>query len=350
MTEAGREDANGVRAAAASRTQRRRFLVAAGMLVCVPLAAEAQPARKAYRLGFLFSGRSPRTADGSTANLYLAALLGRLQELGYAQGANLGIDARYAEGELERLPALAAELVALDVDAILAAGNPAVNAARRATQGIAIVMISADPVAAGFVPSLSRPGANLTGLTVDGGLAIWGKRLQLLKECAPAIRRVGVLSRTGGRQGAWVHQLDAVASRLGVSLVHAGTSSERDFPAAFDALAAARADALLTSDTPLHVQYRKLIIEFAARKRLPAVFAYREAAVDGGLLAYGVDITTVFRNAAVYLDKILEGARPADLPIEQPTTFELVVNLKAAKALGLTIPPSVLLSADRVID
>jgi len=326
---------------------RRRFLVAAGTLVLAPLAAEAQPAQKAYRLGFLSSGRAPGAAD---ANRHLAALSERLQELGYAQGTNIAIEARYAEGKLERLPALAAELVALDVDAILAAGNPAVNAARRATTGIAIVMISADPVAAGFVPSLSRPGANLTGLSVDAGLAIWGKRLQLLKECAPAIRRVGVLSRTGGRQGAWVRPLDAVASRLGVSLVHAATSSERDFPAAFDALAAARADALLTSDTPLHVQYRKLIIEFAARKRLPAVFAYAEAAVDGGLLAYGVDITAVYRDAAAYVDRILRGARPADLPIEQPTTFELVVNLKAAKALGLTIPPSVLLSADRVID
>jgi len=326
---------------------RRRFLVAAGTLVLAPLAAEAQPAQKAYRLGFLSSGRAPGAAD---ANRHLAALSERLQELGYAQGTNIAIEARYAEGKLERLPALAAELVALDVDAILAAGNPAVNAARRATTGIAIVMISADPVAAGFVPSLSRPGANLTGLSVDAGLAIWGKRLQLLKECAPAIRRVGVLSRTGGRQGAWVRPLDAVASRLGVSLVHAATSSKRDFPAAFDALAAARADALLTSDTPLHVQYRKLIIEFAARKRLPAVFAYAEAAVDGGLLAYGVDITAVYRDAAAYVDRILRGARPADLPIEQPTTFELVVNLKAAKALGLTIPPSVLLSADRVID
>jgi putative ABC transport system substrate-binding protein len=326
---------------------RRRFLVAAGTLVLAPLAAEAQPAQKAYRLGFLSSGRAPGAADG---NRHLAALSERLQELGYAQRTNIAIEARYAEGELERLPALATELVALDVDVILAAGNPAVNAARRATTAIAIVMISADPVAAGFVPSLSRPGANLTGLSVDAGLAIWGKRLQLLKECAPAIRRIGVLSRTGGRQGAWVRPLDAVASRLGVSLVHAATSSERDFPAAFDALAAARADALLTSDTPLHVQYRKLIIEFAARKRLPAVFAYAEAAVDGGLLAYGVDITAVYRDAAAYVDRILRGARPADLPIEQPTTFELVVNLKAAKALGLTIPPSVLLSADRVID
>ena len=327
---------------------RRQFLVAAGTLVLAPIAAEAQPARKAYRLGFLSS--SPRAADGSPGNRHLAALIERLQELGYAQGANLRIEARYAEGKLERLPALAAELVALDVDAILAAGNPAVSAARRATTGIAIVMISADPVAAGFVPSLSRPGANLTGLSVDAGLAIWGKRLQLLKQCAPRIVRVGVLSRTGGRQGAWVRELDAVASRLGVSLVHAATRSERDFAPAFDSLAAMQVDALLTSDTPLHVQYRNLIIEFAARKRLPAVYAYREAAVDGGLVAYGVDITGIYRDAAAYLDKILRGARPADLPIEQPTTFELVVNLKAAKALGLTIPPAILLSADRVIE
>ena len=326
---------------------RRRFLVAAGMLVCAPLAAEAQPARKAYRLGFLSSGRAPGAADG---NRHLTALSERLQELGYAQGTNVAIEARYAEGKLERLPALAGELVALEVDVILAAGNPAVNAARRATTGIAIVMISADPVAAGFVPSLSRPGANLTGLSVDAGLAIWGKRLQLLKQCAPATRRVGVLSRTGGGQGAWVPELDAAASRLGVSLVHAATRSERDFAPAFDSLAAVQADALLTSDTPLHFQYRKRIIDFAARKRLPAVFAYAEAAVDGGLLAYGIDIRAVYRDAAAYVDRILRGARPADLPIEQPTTFELAVNLKTAKALGVTIPPSILLTAGRVID
>ncbi|HUF30254.1 MAG TPA: ABC transporter substrate-binding protein [Gemmatimonadaceae bacterium] len=240
-------------------------MIAASTLVLAPLAAEAQPARKTHRLGFLSSGRAPGAADG---NRYLAALGERLQVLGYAKGINIAIEARYAEGKLERLPALAGELVALDVDAILAAGNPAVSAARRATTGIAIVMISADPVAAGFVPSLSRPGANLTGLTVDGGLAIWGKRLQLLKECAPAIRRVGVLSRTGGKQGASMRELDTVAGRLGVSLAHAATSSEWDFLPAFDLLGAMQVDALLTSDTPLHFQYRNRIIEFAAGKRL----------------------------------------------------------------------------------
>ncbi len=240
------------------KVRRRQFVIAASTLVLAPLVAEAQPARKTHRLGFLSSGRAPGAADG---NRYLAALGERLQVLGYAKGINIAIEARYAEGKLERLPALAGELVALDVDAILAAGNPAVSAARRATTGIAIVMISADPVAAGFVPSLSRPGANLTGLTVDGGLAIWGKRLQLLKECAPAIRRVGVLARTGGKQGAWMRALDTVAGRLGVSLAHAATSSEWDFPPAFDLLGAMQVDALLTSDTPLHFQYRNRIIE-----------------------------------------------------------------------------------------
>lgn len=325
---------------------RRRFLAGAGALT-VARVARAQPVRKTYRLGFLSSGRAPGAGEG---NRHLAALGERLRELGYAQERNVAIEARYAEGKLERLPALAGELVALDVDAILAAGNPAVNAARGATAGIAIVMISADPVAAGFVASLARPGANLTGVTVDGGLAIWGKRLQLLKECAPAIRRVGVLSRTGGKQGAWVRELDAVAGRLGVSLAHAATRSERDFAPAFDSLGAMQVDALLTSDTPLHFQYRNRIIEFAAGKRLPAVYAYREAAVDGGLLAYGVDITALYRDAADYVDRILKGARPADLPIEQPTKFDLAVNLKTAKALGLTIRPSILLSANQVID
>jgi putative ABC transport system substrate-binding protein len=330
------------------QTRRRQFLIASSALLVAPL-ARAQRAAKTYRLGYLSSDRMPRAADGSSGNTYIAAMTARLKELGYAQGANLKIEVRYAEGKLERLPPLAAELVDLDVDTILAAGNAAVDAAKRATTRIPIVMVSADPVAAAFVPSLSQPGGNLTGLSVDAGLAIWGKRLQLLKECAPTIGRVGVLSRTGGRTGAWVRQLDTAATLLGVTLVHAAARSVGDFPHAFDSLAAARVDALLTSDTPLHFQYRRQIIEFAAGKRLPAVFAYREAAIEGGLVSYGVNITAIYRSAAVYIAKILRGARPADLPIEQPTTFELVINLKTAKALGLTISSSILLRADRVI-
>jgi putative ABC transport system substrate-binding protein len=327
--------------------RRRNFLAAA---LLAPLAAGAQRPGRVVRIGFLSSGKTSGVVNGLPDNRLLAAFAQRLQDLGYTVGTNLKFDLRYSDGNLVRLHALAAELAALKVDAILAAGNPAVDAARRATSTIPIVMLSADPVAAGLVPSLARPGGNLTGLVMDAGLAIWGKRLQLLKDCAPAIKQVGVLSRTAGRQGAWVAPLDAAASHLGVRVVHAGVRHAKDFSTAFSAMGVAQIDALLASDTPLYFQYRHLIIEFASQQRLPAVYAYRECAEDGGLLAYGVDLTAIYRKAAIYVDRILDGAKPADLPIEQPNTFELVVNLGTAKILGLTIPQSVLLRADRVIE
>ena len=329
--------------------KRRGFLASVGALL-MPLVAGAQQQGKMFRVGVLSSGRSQGAGNALGGDSYLGALTERLRDFGYGLGINLQLDKRYAEGKLERLPALAAELVAAEVDAILAAGNPAVQAARHATKTIPIVMISADPVAAGFVPKLAHPGGNLTGLSVDAGLAIWSKRLQLLKECAPAVRRVGVLSRTGGQKGAWVQELGAAASRLGVALVHAGAQSARDFTSAFAALSKGQIDALIASDTPLNVQYRHLIIEFASSRRLPAVYANREAAEDGGLMAYGVNLIAIYRNAATYIDRIFKGAVPGELPVEQPTQFEMVINMKTARALGLTIPQSVLIRASRVIE
>lgn len=324
---------------------KRREFVCGAVALLAPLAAPAQQPVGSFRIGFLSSGRQPANAS---ADAFLGALTERLRELGPNQRFTL--EARYAEGNVGRLPALARELAGLQVDALLAAGNPAVDAARRATRTIPIVMLSADPVAAGFVPSLGRPGGNLTGLTVDAGLAIWGKRLQLLRECVPALRRVGVISRTGGRQGSWVKELDAAASRMALGIVHAGAKNAGDFPAAFAALDEARIDALLASDSPLYFQYRRLIIDFAARKRLPAIHAYREAVEDRGLMSYGVEIGALYEKAADYLDRILKGAKPADLPIEQPTKFEFAINLRAAKALGIEVPQSLLIRADRVIE
>lgn len=326
-------------------------MVLVSLLVIVIAAyhpAQAQQAAKVYRIGLLSSGQSPgRDAPRSQ---YLAALSARLQELGYSEGMNLRIEARWAGGNPDRLPALAVEIAALNVDLILAAGNPSVDAARRATLTIPIVMLSADPVAAGFVRSLARPGGNLTGLSTDAGLAVWSKRLQLLKEVAPTVRRVAVLSRTGGELGAWGPELDRAAQQLGLVLVHAGARRADDLPAAFAAMTARQPDALLASDTPLIVQYRRPIIEFTARHRLPDIHAFREAAEDGALMSYGIDLVALYRRAAFYVDRLLKGARPGDLPIEQPTKFELVVNAKTARALGLTIPPSLLLRADQVIE
>jgi putative ABC transport system substrate-binding protein len=301
-----------------------------------------------HRIGLLSSGRPP---GGDAVDPYLAALIAALRELGYTEGTNLKIEPRRAGGDLYRLPALAAELVALNVEVILAGGNPAVDAARRATQTIPIVMVSSDPVRAGFVQSLSRPGGNLTGLSIDAGLAVWGKRLQLLKEAAPQVSRVAVLSRTGGRQGAWVPILEEAAHRLGFVLLHAGAKRSEDFVSAFAAMSARQPDALIAGDTPLNLLYRKPIIEFAALHRLPDIHGYREAAEDGALMSYGfgIDMAAVYRQAASYIDRILRGAIPGDLPIQQPTQFSLAINLKTAAALGLTIPPSLLVRADRII-
>lgn len=328
------------------------FLVVVSLLVVATARhcpAQAQQAARVYRMGLLSIGSSP--GRDAPADPYRAALSARLQELGYSEGTNLRIEARRAGGNLDRLPALAAELVALKVDLILAAGSPAVDAARRATQTIPIVMLSADPVALGFVRSLSRPGGNLTGLSTDAGLAVWGKRLQLLKEAAPRTRRVAVLTRTGGQGGgAWVPELDRAAQQLGLVLVHAGARRSDDLPAAFATLSAQQPDALFASDTPLMFQYRKSIIEFAARHRLPDIHGYREAAEDGALMSYGIDLVAAFRQMASYVDRLFQGARPADLPIEQPTKFELVVNSKTARALGLNIPPSLQLQAGQVLE
>lgn len=317
------------------------------MLLAAPAEGQAQQLPKVYEVGILSSARPP---SPGAEDPYLAALSARLRELGYVDGGNLRIRVRRAAGDLDRLPGLAAQLVALKVDVILAAGNPATDAARKATRAIPIVMLSADPVAAGFVRSLAHPGGNLTGLSTDAGLAMWGKRLELLKQAAPNVIRVAVLSRTGGRQGAWVGELERAARRLGVALIHVETRRSVDFPRAFEAMRIERPDALIASDTPLHVQYRKLILEFTARERLPDVHAYRESAEDGGLISYGVDIVDLYHRAAAYVDRLLKGTPPAELPVEQPVKFDLVINLKTAKSLGLTIPPSMLLRADRVIE
>jgi putative ABC transport system substrate-binding protein len=333
---------------ALSNNRRRQFLIAAtAVLLAAPAGGQAQQSPKLYEVGILSSARPP--SPGSE-DPYLAALSARLRELGYSEGRNLRIHVRRAAGDLDRLPGLAAQLVALKVDVILAAGNAATDAARKATRDIPIVMLSADPVAAGFVRSLAHPDGNLTGLSTDAGLAMWGKRLELLKEAAPNVTRVAVLSRTGGQQGAWVAELERAAGRLGVVLIHVGARRSVDFPRAFDAARIGQPDALIASDTPLNVQYRKLILAFTAGQHLPDVHAYREAAEDGALISYGVDIVDLYHRAAAYVDRLLKGTPPAELPVEQPVKFDLVVNLKTAKSLGLTIPPSMLLRADRVIE
>jgi putative ABC transport system substrate-binding protein len=322
-------------------------VVLALSLALLPLGVEGQQTGKVYRVGILTLARRPLLEE---------AALRSLRELGYVEGRNLVLEWRSSEGSNERFADFAAEFVRLNVDLMVAVGNPAAQAAKKATNTIPIVMtFSNSPDQVGLVASLARPGGNVTGLTNDTGPEIVGKMLQLLKETVPTISRVATL-RSSGETGIWfeksgapVREVDAAGQGLGLTLVPIEARGPDDFATAFAAAAQGRAQALLVAPTGLAFAHRRLIFEFAAQQRLPAVYASREYAEDGGLMSYGVDSKDLIRRATVYIDRILKGAKPADLPVEQPTKFELVINLKTAKALGLTIPQTLLQRADQVI-
>ena len=311
-----------------------------------PLAADAQPAGKVYQIGLLLPG-NPTGPDAARLSF-----LKRLAELGWTPGQNFIFEPRYAEGQLDRLPQLAAELVQLKVSLILTAGTQATFAAKRATATIPIVMFAGDPVGSGLVASLARPGGNITGLTADAGPELAAKRLELLKEAAPKISRVGILWNPSNPAEAHFAKAAEASSRpLGLTLLPVGVRSPSDFDEAFRALARQRIDALaVVVGGEENVERRQLIVSFAATNRLPTVFGERASVEAGGLMSYGTDFTDLLRRSATYIDKILKGAKPADLPVEQPTKFALVINMRVAKVLGLTIPASLLLRADEIIE
>jgi putative tryptophan/tyrosine transport system substrate-binding protein len=323
---------------------RRTFLAGTGaVLLAAPLAA---PAQQTARIGYLALNldANPRYRD--------AFRLG-LRDLGYVEGRNLVIEYRDAEGKPERLAAGAAELVALNVDVIVAPGTLAALAAKRATATIPIVLPTiGDPVADGLVKSLARPGGNVTGLSNLTGDLI-GKCMQLLKEAVPGATRVAVLTHPGSATAKtdkdYATRAPAAGRSLGfvVQLIDAGRPVDLD--RAFAEMTRWRANALVVMPYATLLQERARITAMAAKQRLPAVYAYRESVVAGGLMSYGPDLADQFRRSAAYVDRILKGASPADLPVEQPTKFELVINLKTAKALGLTVPPSLLARADELI-
>jgi putative ABC transport system substrate-binding protein len=328
--------------------ERRKFIeVIAGGLLAAPIAVEAQQG-KVYWIGALSQG-SPDS--GSSALAARRSFLQRLRELGWIVGQNLAVEPRYAEGKLDRLPDLAAELVQLKVSVLLAFGTPAALAAKRATATIPIVMLAGDPVGTGLVASLGRPGGNVTGLTNAAGLELAGKRLELLKDAAPKTSRVGILWDSSNPAELRFRDATLAPARvLGLTLLPQDVRTPNDLDGALAALGRARADALMVAESSGNIEHRKLIVSFAERHRLPTVFGEQASVEDGGLMSYGTDFADLLRRAATYIDKILKGAKPADLPVEQPTKFELVINLKTAKALGLTIPPSVVGRADQVIE
>jgi putative tryptophan/tyrosine transport system substrate-binding protein len=317
-------------------------LCATLLALCIP--APAQQPGKIPRIGFL-SSLSPAVVSDR-----LEAFRQGLREHGYVEGKNIAIEYRYAEGNLDRLPALAAELVRLKID-VMVTGGPSVNRfAKEATATIPIVLaFDNDPVGNGFATSLARPGGNITGLSTEYP-EISGKQLELLKEIVPRLSRVACLGNStqpGYRQA--LKETEAAAGALGVKLQYLDIQNPQQIESAFQAASKGRADAVLVLGSQIVTSNAKQFAELAAKNRLPAIYWSPEFVEAGGLMSYSASITDLFRRAASYVDKILKGAKPADLPVEQPTKFEFVINLKAAKQIGLTIPPNVLARADRVI-
>src|SRR5713101_7737568 len=310
-----------------------------------PLAVEAQTAGKVYRIGVL----ETLSATLNTGNL--DAFRQGLRELGYVEGQNFVIEYRSADGRPERFPGLATELVRLKVDLIVTRGTPAVLAAEKATGSIPIVMAtSADPTRFGIVSSLARPGGNVTGLSTIA-VELAGKRLELLKEAIPRIARIAQLANMSSPASVsqW-RQIEVAARSLGLEPQLLDVRAPEDLARAFDTAIKQRADALHVANDTLTQTNLRRIVDLSAKHRLPSIFGSRDFVDAGGLMAYGPNFTDLYRRAATYVDKIFKGAKPADLPVEQPTKFELVVNLKTAKALGLTIPQTVILQADQVIE
>lgn len=325
--------------------QRRALVLSVGTpLLAAPLRLAAQLSQKVPRVGYLFS-----FAPSEGQHLWEACRRG-LRELGYVEGQSIVLEPRWADGRHDRLPTLAAELVRLPVDVIVSAATPASRAAKDATRSIPIVMVAVgEPVKTGLITSLSRPGANVTGLsllTTD----MSGKRLQLLVDLAHNLSRVGVLINPDNPVHAlFLEETREAAQRSGLQLHSFFARNPREIEQVFDAAAAANAGALIVFDDPVIWNYRAQIVAHAAKRRLPAMYGYREFVDHGGLMSYGPDRIDHYRRTAVYVDKLLKGAKPSDLPVEQPTKFEFVVNVTTASALGLSVPTSLLLQADQVI-
>jgi putative ABC transport system substrate-binding protein len=317
----------------------------AGGLLAAPLAAEGQRAAKVARIGYLSS-------SSATTSRVVEAFRQGLREFGWVEGQNIVIDWRFAEGRFDRLPDLAAELVRLKVDVFAAGTTPAAVAAKNATVTIPIVMIGVgDPVGLGLIASLARPGGNVTGVSFSVDLEIFGKGLELLKEIVPRVRRVAVLSNPANpAQALTIKDVKAAGRSLGVQLQLLEARGPNEFDGAFAAMAKERAEALLVVSDSMFLLHRARLADLAAKNQLPSMYGVREFVEAGCLMSYGPSIVANYRRAAFFVDKILKGAKPGDLPIEQPTKFELVINLKTAKALGLTIPPSLLQRADQVIE
>ena len=322
--------------------KRREFMAGLGSAAAWPLVARAQPAEKVRRIGWLFPG---------STTVIRPVFVDAFRGLGWIEGKNVAFEIRAAGDRPDRLPELVAELVRLDVDVIVAGGTLAPLAAKRATSTIPIVMLGAgDPLGTKLIASLARPGGNVTGLSMMV-TDMAGKRLQMLKEFLPRVAKEAVLWNAANPYPARVFkETQGAGQTFGIEVQSVEVRGPDDFDPAFETAIRRLPDALITVEDPLTLDYRKNIVQFAEKYRLPAMYGIREFVTIGGLMSYGVSIDDLYRRAAVYVDKVLKGVKPADLPVAQPTKFELVFNLKTAKALGLTVPALLLAQADEVIE
>ena len=326
--------------------RRREFILLTGIAALFSFSARAQQAGKVSRVGYL------GVTSPSDRPLLLDTFRQGLRERGWIEGKNIVIDYRFAEGRLDRLPDLAAELVRLKVDVIVSLGTQGVTAAKDATKTIPIVMIGVrDPVGTGLIASLARPGANITGVSGSAGLEIVAKQLELLKETVPKIRRVAILANPANAYHQLaVKELNVAARSLGVQLQLLEARGPNEFDGAFAAMAKESVGALLVLSDIIFNDHRRRLVDIAAMNRLPTAYGIRESVEAGGLVSYGPSFLDFYRRSTAYVNKILRGDKPADLPVEQPTKFELVINLRTAKTLGIEIPPTLLSRADEVIE
>jgi putative tryptophan/tyrosine transport system substrate-binding protein len=317
--------------------KRRAFIALGGSMAALPLAARAQPQPAKPIIGFLRAGHPPKP--------WIDAFQQGLRQWGYVDGQNVIVEFRFTDGSVDQLPQLAEDLVRLRPAAILASAAPAALTTKRATTSVPIIFVVSNPVEMGLVPSLATPGGNVTGLALASVLA--GKRLELLRELVPTLRRVVVLwDRDNPNNPVQLEDAQAAARALGMQPEPVAVRGPNDFDSGFSR----GTEGLLVLDSSLFTTYRAQFIALAAERRLPVVYGYREMVEIGGLMSYGSDIPDLYKRSATYVDKILKGAKPADLPVEEPTKYELVINLKTAKALGLTVPPTLLARADEVIE
>ncbi len=330
---------------------RRREFVAlvASSALFLPLAAWAQQLKKVYRIAILHPSHSVADLTETSSLNYYRAFFDELRRLGYVEGQNIVIERYSGGGHIEGYAELARSVVARNPDLVFAVTPSMARPVKEATSAIPIVAVTSDPVEAGLVPSLARPGGNLTGVSVDPGLEIWGKRFQLFREAVPTISKMGILALRQTKERA---ALLSTVEQAGVPVVGASLEdgTEDDYRRFFAAISRERADALFVGSIPENVTKRQLIVELAKKLQLPAMYPFRSFVEAGGLMAYATDLPEILRQAARMIDKILKGSNPADIPFYQPTKFELVINLNTAKALGLTISPSILSLADELIE